>query len=138
MTFAMIAAGALLSTVGQPKDPSLTVGLRSERAFHWMIVPGGGVFPMPTPFMVLVPLGRFEEARTVMSPKLRQELHIVIQSEKDGVINATFTKAVVEGLKQIIEQAQEPDRAVATTVPKSADCKKTDPKQVIEPIVTGF
>lgn len=135
MTFALIAAGAILGTVGQPSDPTIKVGIR-DRAFHWMLVPGGGVFAVPTPYMVLVPVGRLE---VPLPAKTRQELHIVIQSEKDGVITERFAKKIVEGLQQMIEDAQEAEAAAASiATTKSIDCKQSDPKQVIDPIVTGF
>lgn len=135
MTFALIAAGAILGTVGQPSDPTIKVGIK-ERTYHWMLVPGGGVFAVPTPYVVLVPVGRLE---IPISARARQELHIVIQSEKDGVITENFAKKIVEGLKHMIEDAQEAE-AVASTMAttKSIDCKQSDPKQVIDPIVTGF
>ena len=138
MTFAMIAAVALLGIAGQPNEPTFKVGCTKDPVYHWMIVPGGGVFPVPTPFMILVPLGKIDESLGTMTSRLRQELHIVIQSDKDGVITDKFARAVVEGLKHIIEEAQGFETCPSQPVAKTIEYKKSDPKQVIDPIVTGF
>lgn len=131
MSIAMIAAGALLGTVGQPSDPKVSVVLPGKRVYQWMVVPGSGVFPVPTPFITIVPLNKLDGK---VSTTARQELHIIIQSDQQGLINETFTKAVLDGIKNVIEDA----KTVEQTAIAKAECKKSDPKAVIDPIVTGF
>lgn len=134
MSIAMIAAGALLGTVGQPSDPKVSVVLPGRRVYQWMVVPGSGVFPVPTPFVMVVPLGKLQE-KVANLTRSRQELHIIIQSEREGVITETFTQAVLDGIKNVIEDARTLEKA---TLASTEPCKKSDPKAVIDPIVTGF
>jgi hypothetical protein len=141
MTLAMIAASAVLASVGQPKPPSVTFTASCERVYQMMILPGGGVFPMPVPLVVMVPLGKFEDFKLPSKPKLLNEMHIVIKSEKDGIISESFAQAVIDGLKDVIENAQEmaelskaSDRSGLSNCPQN----RADPKQVIDPIVTGY
>ena len=88
---------------------------------------------MQAPVFLVYPTGDRAKRVEATAPKARQELHSVIQSDDDELFSESFKMAVFEGLKQIIEDTQTvrcDEAKLATT--------KSDPKHVIDPIVTGF
>lgn len=136
MTLTAIIAGALLTTAVQPSGPEPTVGMKFGRYYQWYVVPGGGVCPVPTPFAIIIPLSKAQQAYLRQSSTNRNEIHIVIQSEKYHTLSNTFTQAVIEGMKQVVEHAREVEEHTLATA--ASPGKKADPKTVIDPVLTGF
>lgn len=137
MTLTAILAGALLTVAGQPCGPDPSIGMKFGRLYQWYVIPGGGMCPVPTPFAIFIHLPKSQSALIQQSDFARSEIHIVIQSEKNKQLSSAFTKAVIEGMKQVVEFAREAEEhTLATTT--SSQAKKADPKSVIDPVLTGF
>lgn len=140
MHLGLLAASVILGGTGQPKMPDPNMVTSVKRVYQWFFVPGGGLGPVPTPFIVMLPVSKGDLAKFVRSAKLRQELHIIIETDS-AEKTQNLTNALIEGMRQIVADSGEIATGLETTasVPAAA-CKtsKSDPKQVIDPVVTGF
>lgn len=140
MTFAMIAAGALLAT-GAPSKPATAVrALPCEQVYQFMIVPGGGVCAVPVPYVLMIPLGKLEKLKLPSVTALRGDYKIVIESEQTAASMKSFAKAMLDEIKFANENGRDIEFTTQFSGLTNGVClqKRADPKQVIDPIVTGY
>lgn len=130
MTFALVAASAILMGPGDPKAPELVYGSRCDRIVQWTMIPGGAIVPMPMPFVVMVPLER-SKAAEFKSNRLKQEWHVIVEAE--SLQTEAFAKALIEQVQGSLESIEKFD-----AFKKYCFESKTDPIQVIDPVITGF
>lgn len=127
-----MVAGLVLASSGQPNPGVRPLNLRATPMYQWVLIPGGVSVPLPMPFYFALPVGRVSEVAPV-APRFRQEYRIVVEGPLDEQQAKALNKAIMDGVKLAISEAQEAVASVGTT-----KACKTDPKQVIDPVVTGF
>ena len=140
MTFAMIAAGALLATGGTTKPSTNVKHLMCERVYQFIIVPGGGVCYIPVPYVLMLPLNKPSVAKMPRLARMKNDVHIVIEAQEAEAKMKSFAQAMVEEWKskdwaKEYEFTKELKGQLSSSV---CSQKGTDPKQVIDPIVTGY
>ncbi len=134
MPIGTIVASAILgaTTFSQPRPPKPAT---SYRIYRWILIPGGGFCVAPTPFFVFNTYAKIDESKLAKISKLRQELHIII--ETDSVAKTQeLAKAVMDSVKVTVENVQSEEKS-SYGMPNTLPCK-SDPKSVIDPVVTGF
>ena len=139
MHLGLLAASVILGSFEQPRLSETHPPVPVKRMYQWFVVPGGGVGPMPTPFLIMVPLSKADAAKYAKSSKLRQELHIVIETDS-AEKTQTLTNALIEKVRQVVSGVTVfSDQSDEQPVAPGANCKSwNDPRQVIDPVVTGF
>ncbi|MBS1713652.1 MAG: hypothetical protein JST30_04875 [Armatimonadetes bacterium] len=120
MNLAMIAAGVVLAPDMQPKPTAPVRRAAVSRVYRWIAVPGGSIVPVSFPFTLLVPVpvsqDAFDSATVEFTITMGQEA----SAKKGG-----FSKAFAEKYKSVLTDSW-------------CDKTKTDPKLVLDPVMSGF
>lgn len=140
MQFGLVVASVVIGLAGASPVRNSNGTTPVQRIYQWFMVPGGGICAMPTPFVVLMPVSKSDVQKLARSPRLRQELHIIIETDSVGHTEL-ITKALIESVRQAVECtvdiAEQPE-TISTTKTSACTSGPSDPKQVIDPVVTGF
>jgi hypothetical protein len=103
-------------------------------------VPGGGVCPVPVPYVLTIPLGKLDKIKVPNMSALRGDYKIVIESEQVAATMKSLAKAMLDEIKFANENGRDIEFTTQFNGMANGVClqKRADPKQVIDPIVTGY
>ena len=136
----MIAAGALLATGGTTKPSTTVRHALCERVYQFIVVPGGGVCYIPVPYVLMLPLGKASEVRMPKLARMKNDVRIVVEAKEAEAKMKSFAQAMIEEWKskdwaKEFEFTKDLKGQLSSSI---CSQKGTDPKQVIDPIVTGY
>jgi len=120
MNLAMIAAGVVLAPDMQPRPVAPARHVAVSRVVRWVAVPGGSIVPVSFPFMVFVPVPVSQDTPDVHSVEFTIAIGKEASAKKGG-----FSKAFAEKYRGVMTESW-------------CDKTKTDPKLVLDPVMTGF
>ena len=120
MNLAMIAAGVVLAPDMQPKPAAPARNLTVSKVYRWLAMPGGAIVPVSFPFTLFVPIpvtnDAFDETKMEFTITLGRDF---------ARSRGAFSKSFAEKYRDVIVETW-------------CDKTKTDPKLVLDPVMTGF
>ncbi len=133
MTLGIIVASIVLGSPTTPVRPDSGKHKLVPYVTSFQLNPGGGLCPLLMPIPVMGPMVKVDSLRGFDNSNLAQELQIVIRTDLQGLDTEELTQRVICHVREALKETAALSKAAGHIC-----SPPTDPKQVIDPVMTGF